>query len=285
MDNPPIPTPKIPLELLKSYQYSSQVILAELSGYMTDNMLLRIAEADYGYRANACYGYLKKIVATQQTPTQVDFILTECLELTRWITPKSREEHITRAFSCALLLILENTSTYESISDENETLATLLDSITTLKIAFSAAQELIVWRILSDYEKEKKWHESDQALQKHINEITINPFFIYGFLLLLVFNQENEADIDRVLEWNINMEKYARNLPPFRNEYITPHMPSAVLAKPFLLGTTNFKQRHDLWKSLTQQMTSWKAGIASELLHQRLDALIDCILNKKAMPF
>ena len=106
----PAPTP--PFELLKRLGYSYQNLITEFSGLVTDNICWQIAKADYGHSAQECFEYLKQMITTQQMPAKVEFILIECLELTRWITPQTRSEHIARAFSCALLLILQGTSNY-----------------------------------------------------------------------------------------------------------------------------------------------------------------------------
>ncbi len=175
-------TPKIPLELLNKLNSSWRDILSELSKSMTDEMLQFIASADYGYKEDKCFSYLNEIVTTQETPNQIEFILSECLELTRWIEPSNKKEHICRAFSCSLLLILENKSNYTPISDENETLAALIESITILKIAQYSTQDLIVWRILSDYNKERELYLADEEDKYYVDEITLNPFFIYSLL-------------------------------------------------------------------------------------------------------
>ncbi|OJJ23129.1 hypothetical protein BKI52_01900 [marine bacterium AO1-C] len=277
------PSPKIPFKLLKNLPHSPQIALKELSGLMTDSMLKQISVADYGMGADECLRYLQTIVDAGKTPEQVKFILTECLELTRWITPESKEEHLTRAFSTVLLLILQNTSNYESISDENETLASLLDSCTAMNISSKAVQALIVWRILKDYEEEKVMYLSDESSKDYVDEISTNDFFIYGLLVCLVFNQEEERAIDRVADWLIDMDKDSKNMAPFYSKQRAEHMSLQQLTRPFLLGQTDFKQRHDLWKKLSKQLLDWKSYIQSEQIHQKLETIVDCIVHEKVM--
>ena len=153
--NPPFPAPEIPLDLLHEMPASWRDLLAALSLLMTEEMLQGIAAADYGYEAEKCFAYLKKVVMTQEIPKEVDFIVTECLELTRWIVPNNREEHLCRAFSCCLLLILDQKTNYTPISDENETLVGLIESSTALNLASKLTQNLVVWRLLADYKEEE----------------------------------------------------------------------------------------------------------------------------------
>lgn len=279
------PAPKPPFELLERLGYSYKNLITEFSALVTDEICWEIAKADYGHSAQECFEYLKQIITTQQPPTKTEFILIECLELTRWIIPKTRSEHIARAFSCALLLILQGISNYESISDENETLVTFIDSISALNTTSKAAQELIIWRMITDYETEKKLYLTDESSKDYIDEITVHEFFIFSLLILMVFNQENEQDIDIIANWMIDMEKDAQNMAPFYNEFQNQHMPPERLTATFLLGQTNFNQRHDLWKSIVRQMQQWMAYVNSQSIHEKLNTMIECILNDKPMKF
>ena len=65
---------------------------------MTNEMLQFIASADYGYKKDQCFIYLKEIVSTQETPNQTAFILSECLELTRWVKPSTRKRTYLQGF-------------------------------------------------------------------------------------------------------------------------------------------------------------------------------------------
>ena len=78
----------MPFEIFKKLKASKNNILQELSALMTDEMLWVIAEADYGYKKEECFGYLKNIVSTKKAPSKVPFILGECLQLTHYSEPK-----------------------------------------------------------------------------------------------------------------------------------------------------------------------------------------------------
>ncbi|EAY27226.1 hypothetical protein [Microscilla marina] len=279
------PSPEIPIELLQRLDPSYEALLKVLAEQMTTEVLEQIALADYGMGVDECLRDLQQIVTTYQLPSKVSFALTECLELTRWTEPDTRATHLARAFSTALLLMLEKISDYTSISDENETLVALIDSIVALQMGAKSAQQLIAWRILTDYEEEKSAYMADKESQAYIDEIAANDFFIYGLLLLLVYNQADVQDIDRVTAWVIDTEKDAKNIPPFYNEYRAQHMNPQLLKAPFLLGQTNFNQRHYLWKALSKQMHSWMVNISSEVTRHTLNNLVHCIVHEQTIRF
>lgn len=83
-----------PIEVFKRLTTSKDNILIEFSALMTDEMLWVIAEADYGYKKEECFSYLKDIISTKKTPPNVEFALGECLQLMHYSEPKNREEHI-----------------------------------------------------------------------------------------------------------------------------------------------------------------------------------------------
>lgn len=279
------PSPPIPFEILKRLELPPQVVLQALSPLMTDDLLEQIAMADYGRGAEECMEYLKEIVHRQQTPQKVTFIFSECLELTRWLLPESRDEHLRRAFSCTLLLILQSTSNYDNITDENEVLAGLTDSIVALQIAPKAVQGLIAWRILTDYEEEKAVYLEDEDSKDYVDEIFINEFFIYALLLMMLFNQEAEKDVERVVTWLIDMEKDIQNITPYYNQQQAMHLSDKHLNTSFLLGRSGFNQRPDVWKKLSTQMLTWTAYISTPSIKTKLETMVDCIVNEKVMKF
>lgn len=286
MTNDIMPTPQIPLELLRGFDASYQNILGKLSQLMTDDKLRVIAQADYKYKEEECFQELKKIVISQKTPKKVSYILGECLELTRWTNAKTEEEHLIRAFSTMLLLILQAVSDYECINDENETLITLLESITKIKTAEKATQELLIWRVLNDYEEEKAIYLADENDKHYVNEITVKDFFIYALLLLLVFNQEKEEVITEVVDWVLDTEKFWQNMEPFHYERPVNPIIHQEKAEPLLVSIIGSDSlRKELWLNLTQKMRQWKSNLYREAIDKKLDMIIDCILNDKVMKF
>ena len=106
-------------------------------------------------------------------------------------------------------------------STENETIVSLIDSVVALKVGQKEVQALLTWKVLADYKLELDGYLEDEEDKEYIDEITIDPFFIYGLLLLMLLNDENDKTINQVLKWSIDMEKDVKNIPPYYNEYRT----------------------------------------------------------------
>ncbi|MCP4133688.1 MAG: hypothetical protein GY754_22155 [bacterium] len=252
---------------------------------MTDDMLWKIAQADYGYEKEKCFNLLKKIITTREIPARVDFIPGECLELTRWTIAQTEEEHIIRAFSSALLIILEPLSDYDCLDDENASLAVLIESMTILRESCKSTQELIVWKILTDYHETLELYLSDEEDKFYVDEITVNDFFIYALLLLMVHNREAEEDAAIIVDWNMDMEKYNNNTPPYQAQQRESWPIKIKGDETFLLGTTLFTQRHTTWKDLSRKLNLGKEYITSYEVRNKIERIADCIINNKAMRF
>lgn len=165
-------------------------LLTKLSKEVDDNMLWRIAEADYGIDADRCFAMLQKIRNTQKMPKNLTTSLDEVLTLTRWINATTREEHLIRAFSCTCLIIIEGTfeETY-LVNSEEGTLSSLLDSITSLGNDYvEATSQLLSWRIWLDYQKKK-------------SQVYIDNLFVFTWLECLIL--KNQLGLKIVLEWLI----------------------------------------------------------------------------------
>lgn len=278
-------TPKIPFEILNEMNAGWEDALGALSVLMTDEMLQFIAAADYGYEQEKCYKLLKEIIREQKPPQERDFDLFECLELTRWLTPSNDVEHKCRAFSCTLLLMFTHTSNYEPISDENETIVSLIDSVAALKVGQKEMQALLTWKILADYKLELDGYLEDEEDKEYIDEITIDPFFIYGLLLLMLLNDEDDKAINQVLKWSIDMEKDVKNIPPFANEYRAKNITKEEKEAPYLLRTTNFNQRHELWQSLSKNVLKLISENSVELNYSDLRKVLTAVGNNEPMRF
>ncbi len=272
--------PKIPLDLLGKFHSHWIDLFNQLSELMTDEMIWCIAKADYGCDKDLCYEQLNKILKTKDFPLEPEFILIECLELTRWTTPKNDKEHIIRAFSSMLLIILVNKSEYHPINDENDTLIALLDSVLYLELDCKPIQELIVWRILSDYEKEKQYYIDDNDLES-IDEIVINELFIYTLLLAMVFSVQKEEDVEIVADWLLEMDKYNKNLPPYYSKEREEYLKKYNIPQYFILSTTNYNHYHYLWKEVSKKMLLKIKYIKRKSVHLKLESIIKRILDEK----
>ncbi|MFT5819763.1 MAG: hypothetical protein ACI8ZM_000988 [Crocinitomix sp.] len=278
-------TPVIPLKLLNEMNPNYWDALLELSKLMTDEVLQLIAVADYGYKEEKCFKLLKEIVRTQELPKELDYNLLECLELTRWSTAGIDVEHKSKAFSCALLLIFGPELGYAAISDENETLASLLESITELETTQKAIPAFLAWRILADYKVELDFYLADEEDKEYIDEITIDPFFIYALLLAMIISEENDTSLKRVLLWNIDMEKDLKNIAPYFLDYRVESMTIEEMAEPFLLAGTGFNQHNHIWKKLSKNALEFLNQSSDEINNPELLQVLSAVVNNKPIKF
>lgn len=194
---------KIPIELLEVLSPSQYNLLSMVADLMNEKMLWEIARADYGYEADNCFTELAKIKNTKKTPTEIDFTLQEALNLTRWIKPTSKEEHIIRLFSCTNLIILYPVLKVH-VDNENETLAAFIESILYLgDNYYRSSLQLISWRILYDYQEEIKYLKEGNENEE---DAYIDPVYQYVLLLLMILNKQPEEKIKIVQNWLLNPE-------------------------------------------------------------------------------
>jgi hypothetical protein len=274
-------TPEIPFELLRAMNPNWQDVLLSLSNLVTDEVLRAVAAADYGYKEEKLFIILKEIVTSQTLPIEIDYTLMECLELTRWLEPKNVFEHQCRAFSCALLLIYIGELGYMPLSDDKDTLISLIESAAEFESVQEPVQALLAWRILVDYEVELAFYLEDEEDKDYIDEIATDPFYIYALLLIMLINGEKEEAIKRVLEWSVDTEKDWKGIPPYDTEYRTQNMTIAHLAQPYLLGTANFNQRRAIWQSMSKRMLEVTARYNDPMLKRVLTA----VGNNRAIVF
>ncbi len=277
--NKPLEEPEIPLDFLGKFNSNWINLFYQISELMTDEMIWSIAKADYGCEKDFCFNQFKKILETKTLPLMPDFTLTECLELKRWSKAKDDKEHVIRAFSSMLLIILANQSKYIPVGDENDTLIALLDSVLYLKLDFKPIQELIIWRILSDYEKEKRYYIEDNDIES-IDEIVINEFFIYTLLLAMISNAQKQEDVEVVANWLLEMDKYNKNLLPYYSKEREKHLKKYnIVPKDFILNTTNHNHYHHLWKEVSKKMLPKIKYIKQEVIYIKLENIIKSVLN------
>ena len=278
--NETLKVPKIPLDLLKGIKPSWLNIFHQLTELMTDEMLWYIAKADYGCNKDICHKHLKEITTTGNFPSNPEFILIECLELTRWTKPKNKKEHIITAFATILLLILYVKSDY-LLEGENETLITLINCMENLDLGFENTQQLLAWIILSNYNLEKEEYLEGEDYES-LSEIEIDKFFIYALLITLVFNKEEETKIDIVTDWLINMYKYEKNIEPYYSKEwdLYNQKTNTILNMNQFLLSEGY-QRNDLWKEMTEKMLQKIEFIKTPELINNLKYILNIIKMEK----
>lgn len=258
-----------PLQILKTLRSSQDLFLFRITRLLSDEMLWEIARADYGMGAETCFVQLQQIRETKQMPETLDFELQEVLELTRWTEPENREEHVRRAFACASLLIARPTI---NVIDETATLASFIESVLALEPDYyCAALQLINWRMLHDFLLELSC--MNEAEGEDEDDVVLDSFFIYAWLLLMVLNQESESSMAVALAWLLKKESgnYVRSM----NE--------STQDDTFLLGTTFFNERHHAWKSVTVQILSQTAFITDERMKEVISQIRKAIVNGKPL--
>ena len=215
----------IPTQFLTDLQPDKFALLQNVIPNMTDDMLWRIAQADYGHEAIFCMEELRKIKKNQAPPKKIEFALHEVLELTRWTNAETEKDHWMRLFACTnLLMIAHDTETM----GENQTIANMLESLLSLddNLVHPTIQ-LFAWRLIED-EQDAKFYQEETA------------FFIYALLYLLLLLKKPTAQIRTLFDWLVTVEAKERAGQEWN--------PS------FLLGISVFDQRHYVWKELTQQL-------------------------------
>lgn len=204
-------------------------------------MLQEIAAADYGYDEQKHYEALRQIRNTGVLSSPLAWHPKEVLELVRWSKPEDPEwkpggfgerGHLMRAFCCAVLLeAAADPETYLYITSENETIVQLTASVLTLGREPSAAALHLLWRrILSLPEEDEE-----------------RPFFALAILLLCASQYElvNDEQVPKTAEWVMREEADGRAKKaddPYYDE------------SQWLLGLTNFNQKHDTWRRLAREI-------------------------------
>lgn len=124
----------MPAELAEMFPPDRDGLLRLMCGMVTPDMLVEIADADYGYEADEHLAALKKIVGERHVPEEIGWYPRECLELIRWSQPEhpswqpgatGLRGHTMRGFCCAALM---SCYSYETYVDDCEP-ATLIQMI------------------------------------------------------------------------------------------------------------------------------------------------------------
>jgi hypothetical protein len=111
MDGPPMI-----IDLLNEFKPEPDILLREISQYVTDEMLEEISLADYGEDVEDHLLALRQVRDSTVFPSEMHWVPMEVLELIRWSEPEDPEwkpgrtgefGHWMRAFSCAAILRAE----------------------------------------------------------------------------------------------------------------------------------------------------------------------------------
>lgn len=186
--------PPFPLALIQSLEPSEHHLLHLLCEQLSDDALLLIARADYGYGAESNFADLKKFVHEHIFPSQVTFGIHEVLQLKRWSAAKTREEMLARAYSCVLLLNLKAETQYDETA-ESSSLIALVDSAIKLPEFRRPILQFTAWKVLHLYEQELAYCREDGDDD---SEAYIESYSLFALLLLMIVNDEPQENIRTV---------------------------------------------------------------------------------------
>ena len=216
-------------------------LLARLADEIDSAHLRAIAEADYGYDANDHYAALDGIRSQLSVPKPLEWVPREVLELIRWSRPENPgwkpgltgpPGHLIRAFSCSALLSAGwDEESRDFITDENQTLAALVESLGVLGVDYErAGLSSLGWRVQNPL---KEWEDE--------------PFFWFS-LLILALRVFGNAEPDLVSEF-ANMVLASEQSVRDADWHVLPEV-----SEPWLLGLTFFDLNHYLWKRRIKEL-------------------------------
>ena len=94
-------------------------------------------------------------------------------------------------------------------------------------------------------------------------------FYIYTLILLLILNQKAEEDVSFLVQMLIEIDKNSRTDGLF------------VQNETFLLGLTNYDQRHNVWKTNSENMLTQLDYLTDVKLKETLQKIGKAIIEDK----
>lgn len=186
--------PPFPLALIQSLEPSEQNLLNILCGQLSDDTIMRIARADYGYGAEANFADLKQFVHERVFPSQMTFGIHEVLQLTRWLQAETKEEVLARSYACVLLLNLKPETQYDE-SAESSSLIALVDGAIRLPELSRPALQFAAWKVLKRYEQELAYCRDDGDDE---SEAYIESYSLFALLLLMIVNDAATENVQTI---------------------------------------------------------------------------------------
>ena len=230
--------PTIPLP--ETLPPNAGALLRLIAEMLVPEDLRRVAEADYGQRADEHLAALREIVSGgaldlgQRVPGEV-------LELARWdqppIEPSQEQRHWRRAFACTALLGAYGRAENEGhVHGPSQTLIGLIDSLHALERILPTRER---WRAMAGIDA------AGTALLAWLTpRLSYEPFaeaafFGLGLLWFALACEVEDPALVALAEWIMAAED--ATAAPLRDELGAP------LPGDWLLGTTVFNLNHDLW--------------------------------------
>jgi hypothetical protein len=248
--------------LLQKLNPDADSLVAALSKHVDDEMLLSIANADYGWDVERHLEALRLIRDEQVVFAPMKMQPKEVLELTRWIIPGDEaykaytgshnvlNQHIMRAFVCAVLLRAGADPLNEPYFDgENSTIAALLDSLPALEPSIQTeALRFFAWVIprLTQYNEEK-------------------PFYGLALVLLILRTQTpfTRTELKLLINWIFTEVKIIAEYP----------WNTVNDRKQWLTWLSGFTQRFELWQKIGLEIATLADQYGNSEGRQNLKAL------------
>lgn len=186
--------PPFPLALIQSLEPSEENLLNMLCEQLSDDAIMRIARADYGYGAEANFADLKQFVRERVFPSQMTFGTHEVLQLTRWLRAETKEEVLMRSYACVLLLNLKPETQCDE-SAESSSLIGLVDGAIRLPELRRPALQFVAWKVLKLYEQELAYCREDGDDE---SEAYIESYSLFALLLLMIANDAPTGNVQTI---------------------------------------------------------------------------------------
>ena len=244
-------------EILDKYLPNSDGLLSDLSISINDSMLKEIANADYGSDFKEHLSKLKSIRDKNEIPVPLRWHPREVLELIRWSEPDDPKwkpgstgfrGHLMRAFCCAALLRSGvESQNRDYLEGENQTIAQLLESLRVIDSTYSeSAIRFFAYQLLN-YDKTNK----------------DSPFYILGFLILVLRNRKPvcDKDIDEIVSWLIQEEARIRAADW---SVIKDDEPN------WLLGLTFHDLKNSVWRAYAEELSDMACSITNHKTRERV---------------
>jgi hypothetical protein len=231
-----------PLWTLEGWGADPARLLGLLRPRVNRPMLRTLAQADYGSDEPRHLSALVAIWESGRVPFPLPWHPREVLELVRW-DEGDDTDHVRRAFACAVLCI--DAAGPEYSDGTGETLVTLLESCLALGREFvESFAELVVALV-----------EGQEDYDERV---------LFGLFALLLAQAWLDPSDPRLPGLAVRLE--ALESEHAADGYARPE-------EGWLLGTTNFNQRHELWRRLSSRVLGSESAAGLEHLgrvHARL---------------